>query len=229
MKLSSSWLFGNSGSFQSLFCWPPGPQDHLRDGSSVTIMCRFHLQGGGRKKAHWDVFCSPDSEVVHFIVTHAIGDNVVTWPQLTARDAGKCSPSLSSHVPDYSSLIIEEWFSTNNWSSELESSEEPFLFPTSLSGWCSLLQTVCSKAAIAAVSYHSAFPIPLLPSGLWTQWVLLCILIAWHLLDNEHILSKSMEDQLLNLQGPVQCRVPFSKRIRILRKRHQELLWQFSG
>lgn len=194
-----------------------------------------HVQipSAGRRKRGWRrhigmFFCSPDSEVVHFIVTHAIGDNVVTWPQLTARDAGKYSPSLSSHVPDYSSLIIEEWFSTN-WSSELESSEEPSLFPASLSGWCSLLQTVCSTAAIAAVSYHSAFPIPLLSSGLWTQWVLLCILIAWHLLDNEHILSKSMEDQLLNLQGPVQCRVPFSKRIRILRKRHQELLWQFSG
>lgn len=92
------------------------------------------------EKAHWDVFCSPDPEVVHFIFTHAIGDNVVTWQQLTARDAGKCSPSLSSHVSDYSSLIIEEWFSTNNRSSELESSEEASLFPTSLSGWCSLLQ-----------------------------------------------------------------------------------------
>lgn len=197
-----------------------------RSPSRADSICREEEER--MEKAHWDVFCSPDSEVVHFIVTHAIGDNVVTWPQLTARDAGKCSPALSSHVPDYSSLIIEEWFSTN-WSSELESSEEPSLFPASLSGWCSLLQTVCSTAAIAAVSYHSAFPIPLLSSGLWTQWVLLCILIAWHLLDNEHILSKSMEDQLLNLQGPVQCRVPFSKRIRILRKRHQELLWQFSG
>lgn len=71
-------------------------------------------------------------------------------------------------------------------------------------GEMSLLQTVCSIAAISVVSYLSALPISLPPAGVWTHWVWLCILNAWHLLDSEYILSKSMEDRLLHLQGPLQ-------------------------
>ena len=153
------------------------------------------------EKAPWDVFCSPDPEVVHFIFTHAIGDNVATWPQLTARDAGKCSPSLSSHVPAYSSLIIEEWFSTNNWSSELESSEEPSLFPTSLGDIPSCKQ--CGPQQLSQYFLTTQlFPSPCSQedyehSGCCS--VSSCLAFA-----RQHILSKSMEDQLLNLQGSVQ-------------------------
>ena len=129
--------------------------------SRADSICRE--EEGRLEKARWDVFCSPDPEVVHFIFTHAIVDNVATWSHLTARDAGKCSPLLGTHVPAYSSLIIEEWFSTNNWSSELESSEEPSLFPTSLSGWYCLLQTVCSTAAITPLSFSHP------PAPKWTM------------------------------------------------------------
>lgn len=44
--------------------------------SRADSTCREEEEG--LEKARWDVFCSPDPEVVHFIFTHAIGDNVAT-------------------------------------------------------------------------------------------------------------------------------------------------------
>lgn len=70
--------------------------------AALVPMCTLHPVKRGEKDMESQFllfFKCKAQKVQHYFCLHLIGQNLVTWTYLAARESGECSPKLGGQVP----------------------------------------------------------------------------------------------------------------------------------